>query len=354
MSPVTVSSGVSRTGTLILSLGISAAILVYLGMSLDWPAVAGELHRVRAIYLLFLVIMLLMLVGIRACRWRLLLPGGRRLAMRALFDSIVVGFMASFILPLRAGEVIRPWALSRWQPISFPSALASIVTERLFDAMTLVVMLGVCLLRFDNAPPVVVAGTRILGATFVVLMLGLLLCYIRPGIIRSLAERIGAFLLSGRAAPLRPRMMHLLDEILAGLRAVGSFRDLALVVFWSVALWGGMALWYQVALWMFGEHPTLWTGFLINVMVAVAVAAPSAPGFIGTFQAGCLLALATMSGYSKEFAGAYSIIVHALQIVLVIGAGVAVLALRGLSWRQLWASRAKAAGDAKVGLGNDA
>jgi uncharacterized protein (TIRG00374 family) len=335
MAATSAPSPLSRRGTLVLSVGISAAILVFLGLSLDWQALRAELHRVRLAYLPLLAFLLLVLVLIRALRWRLLLPGGRALSLRSLFESIVVGFMASFVLPLRAGEIVRPWILSRWQPVSFPAALASIVTERLFDAMTLVVMLGICLLRFEHAPPIVVAGARVLGFTFLVLLVGLLLCYVRPGFIRGLASGTFRLLLRGRARALQPRAEKLVEEILAGLRAVGSVRDFALVVAWSAALWLGMAGWYQAVLWTFGDYPSFWTGFLINVMVAVAVAVPSAPGFIGTFQAGCLLALVTMSGYSKEFAGAYSIVAHAVQIVLVIGAGLAVLSYRGLSWRQL-------------------
>ena len=53
---------------------------------------------------------------------------------------------------------------------------------------------------------------------------------------------------------------------------------------------------YQVALWMFGEFPSFWVGTMINVMLALAVAAPSAPGFIGTYQFGCVVALTYIYG----------------------------------------------------------
>jgi hypothetical protein len=74
---------------------------------------------------------------------------------------------------------------------------------------------------------------------------------------------------------------------------------------------------------------------LLNLMIALAVAAPSAPGFIGTFQAGCLVALTVISGYSREFAMAYSVVTHVLQMTLVLGAGFVVLHLRGLRLAQL-------------------
>jgi uncharacterized membrane protein YbhN (UPF0104 family) len=96
-----------------------------------------------------------------------------------------------------------------------------------------------------------------------------------------------------------------------------------------------MGAWFQVMLWAFGEFPSWWVGLILNVIISLAVAAPSAPGFVGTFQLGCIVALANMHGYSKEFAMAYSVIAHVLQIVLMVIAGLVVLHLRGLSFSQI-------------------
>ncbi|MGA1531013.1 MAG: hypothetical protein ACO398_09770, partial [Kiritimatiellia bacterium] len=94
-------------------------------------------------------------------------------------------------------------------------------------------------------------------------------------------------------------------------------------------------LWYQVLLWGFGIYPSWWVGMMLNVMIALAVAAPSAPGFVGTFQVGCIVALSTIYGYSKEFAMAYSMIAHVFQMALIVVAGIVVLQLRGMKFSQL-------------------
>src|SRR4051812_2718918 len=60
---------------------------------------------------------------LRAMRWRYLLPDstGPRPSLRQLFDSTILGNLATFLLPFRIGEFIRPLLLSRWSEYSFAS-----------------------------------------------------------------------------------------------------------------------------------------------------------------------------------------------------------------------------------------
>jgi len=124
-------------------------------------------------------------------------------------------------------------------------------------------------------------------------------------------------------------------EFVDGLKAISSFRELLLVLWWSMALWLTMAAWFQIALWAFGTSPSYSTGLLVTVMVALAVAAPSAPGFIGTYQAGCVIALTVLGSYSREFSIAYSVVTHTLQAVIIVGMGFLVLHLEGLGLKEI-------------------
>lgn len=71
------------------------------------------------------------------------------------------------------------------------------------------------------------------------------------------------------------------------------------------------------------------------LMVAFAVAVPSAPGFLGTFQFGCIIALSVLYPYSKEFAVAYSVVSLGVQYVVLNLAGLYVLKKRGLNFSEL-------------------
>ena len=68
---------------------------------------------------------------------------------------------------------------------------------------------------------------------------------------------------------------------------------------------------------------------------ALAVAAPSAPGFIGTFQFGCVFALCEIFSYGKEFAVAFSLVAHLVPFALNFFHGVYILKKRRISFKEI-------------------
>jgi uncharacterized protein (TIRG00374 family) len=242
-----------------------------------------------------------------------------------------VGFTANFILPLRIGEVIRPWVLSRWTPkrVRFSTGLASIVTERAFDALTLMAMLGLTFAKLDAVPPLVSMGAQVMAVLAGSILVVLVTVYLGSDRIISIGERVILFILEKRQPKLAHWMVSMIEDFLSGLRGISKLRDLSWTILWSVVLWGLLASLYQVGLWSFGVDASPWVGVTVCVMIALAVAAPGAPGFVGTFQLGCVVAL-SMFGYPEEFSMAYSIVLHSIQAVTVVMAGFIILHRRGL------------------------
>jgi hypothetical protein len=67
--------------------------------------------------------------------------------------------MVNNIMPARAGELARAYALSRTEPrVPFTAALASLVVDRIIDAVVVVTLLGVAMVLSPFA-----ASTTILG-----------------------------------------------------------------------------------------------------------------------------------------------------------------------------------------------
>lgn len=324
-----------RTIGILLSVAVSLAILIYLFSKLNWAEVWVQLKKVNPWSPLFLIATCLPMMWVRAMRWRLILPDGMKLSVPRLMDATIIGFFSSFVLPLRAGEIIRPWVLSRWQPVTFSSALASIMIERLADSVCLLGFLMLCLTQLTEVPPIILAGAQALGMLTVVLIGIIVASYLAPGRMESIFHWFSNHILGRISVPFAERINRMIAEYFTGLRVITSMWQLTKVLLWTLFMWSFVVLWYQALLWAFGEFPSLWVGMMINVMIALAVAAPSAPGFIGTFQAGCILALSTVYGYSKEFAMAYSVVGHLLQMIFNVAAGLIVLHLRGLTFRQL-------------------
>ncbi len=318
-----------RRVAVLLSIALSVAILVALGLRMDWSVLLDELGRVRWVFIAPLVGITLLIFWVRALRWRHLLPKDSEISRFSLFEATMVGFTATFILPLRVGEIIRPWVLSRWQPVRFSVGLASIVIERAFDALTLIGLLGVTISQLESVPPLVSAGAKVMAFLAVAILVVMVAAYLGSSQMIRLGERLIVAVLGKKFPALSKKLVDMVEDFLAGLRGISSIKDLVWSVLWSVVLWALLVALYQLGLWSFGITPSWWVGATICVMIALAVAAPGAPGFVGTFQLGCVVAL-TIYDHSEELAVAYSIVLHALQMITVVVCGFVILNRRGL------------------------
>lgn len=320
---------------LFISMGVSLVIVIYLFAKLDWREVGLQMRQINLWYLPPLIAGFMLLMVMRAFRWKLLLPQPEKLSLARLFDATVIGFFASTVLPLRAGEIIRPWIVSRWLPVSFSAALASILIERLADAVCLLTLLILCLAQVGEVPVMVLAGAKALAILCAILMVIVFLSYLFPARMESWFHRLCSRF-AGRFSPgFATRLNGMISEYFIGIRVIASWWHLVRVVLWTFAMWTLVGFWYQLMLWAFGLYPSLWTGIMLNVVISLVIAAPSAPGFVGTFQLGCIIALSSIFGYPKEFAMAYSVIAHVLQTSLVVIAGFYVLHARGMTLRQI-------------------
>ena len=323
---------------------VSGAILFWLLSQLDWATFFRELSRVQLAYLPLFCLVLVLSQWIRALRWRLLLPSGLKVSTMDLFSACNLGTLATCVLPLRAGEFVRPWVLSRKKTVTFSRAFSSIVTERVFDVLAMLTLFVITLGGIENPPawaPLCAKGLAVLATGILTVMLS---AYFRPELVLRVMTRIFDVLFSKRAPQLCRKLEEMGSEFIQGLRAISSAKELLLVVIASYALWFSISLYFYFGLLSFGLDVGFDVANAVNVFVALAVAAPSAPGFLGTFQIGCVAALSQMYGYSEEFATAYSVVLHSLQMIVSVGLGFAMLQYEGMSFAQL-----RSRGDATLG-----
>ncbi len=116
------------------------------------------------------------------------------------------------------------------------------------------------------------------------------------------------------------------------LEVLGSLTDFARAFAWSLYLWLVIAFLNGIGLAMF--HLPLQSALVLTAIVAIAVSVPSAPGYIGSFQLGCVVALAIYS-VSESDALAFSLVHHLVQFVAIVGAGLYSLWAQNLSLREV-------------------
>ena len=194
-------------------------------------------------------------------------------------------------------------------------------------------------MRIENPPTEVTSAALVLGIGAGGILVLMVLCYFCADWLLSFVQRVLHFVLHDKQQKLQEAILSLARDVIDGFRAISSFGKLLVVLLLSLVTWLLFAFSMQIGIWCFGDFPSFWVGLATNSIVALAVAVPSAPGFIGTYQAGCWLSLTLVFGYPKEFSFAYAIVIHAVQAVLVFAVGLFCLQRNGMGLGDLRRSR---------------
>jgi uncharacterized protein (TIRG00374 family) len=276
---------------------------------------------------------------LRAIRWKAILhPVDPDLSQGLLWRATSAGFALNNILPARLGEVARAYALSRSAPtVSFPTSFASLAVDRVFDAIVIIGLLMIGLLGvpasgsgsamgqvYGNVLIIVVVIAALAGALFA-------LAFFPSRIIRLyqlFARRI--------MPPLEVRGSAILASFATGLSVLRSPRRFAIVFFWTVIHWLVNALAFWIGFQSIGlEIPSSGLAALATQsIVALAVAIPAGPAFIGVFQASGQLALG-LFGVPPEPALAWGFAFWAFSFIPITVIGMVNFARMGLTLREI-------------------
>mgnify|MGYP001176824610 CR=1 FL=1 len=253
-------------------------------------------------------------VWFRAWRWHYLLRPLKRIPTRTMFPIVNIGYMGNNIYPARAGELLRAAVLRHREDVSISASLATIIVERIFDA---VVMLGFIFLNLPqlgrltqdagfgglNIYQISIAGAVIfIGALAVFLLMAM---FPRP------TERLVTMLID-RFVPerLREKVRGLTFRFLSGLESLASPREALMVFFTTVVIWLMETAKYWFVMHAFPFEVSFYALMLMNGIVNIATTIPSAPGYIGTFDAPGIAVLQAF-GVPGEIAAGYTLLLHA-------------------------------------------
>lgn len=298
----------SRFLRIALSLVLSGVFLWVALRGVSWQETSDALSTARLVYVAPIFAVAVLSLYLRALRWGVLLGPLAAIDRRALFSATSMGFAANMLLPLRAGEVLRPWLLARRTGLALAPTMATVAVERLFDMATLLLFFGIAALTLPLPQEWKRYGWLFL-ATFVV-FLGLLVILQRfPA--RTVATM--ALLLKPAPQRLSQPVLHAVHQFADGLATLRSAGAIAATVAYSLAVWATLAASFGFGLSAFGlAVPWIRGALSVTTIVAIAVSIPGGPGFIGMFQVGCEVALGVY-GIGKSLAFSYSVLVHVLQ-----------------------------------------
>jgi uncharacterized protein (TIRG00374 family) len=316
-------------GLKLLGFTLSVLLLYLVFRKVNWAAMSEAFRETN--YWIVLAGALSGLVGffLRAVDWTYLLAPVRQFSALRLFSPVAIGYMTNNLLPARMGEFARAYVIGKREGVSKSSALATIIVERIFDGLTLLLILAVVSIFFEFPDWVNYGGFMVAGA-FVGLSVLLVMVTIKVQFALRMVE-----ITLGRYLPrMAERMKSYLESFVAGLAVACHARHAFLALVACMARWIFEAcIYYSIAVAM-GLAVPIHGVLFVMVVVNIATMVPSAPGYVGPLQLGCVVALSVF-GVDETAAAAYSLLLHAAIFFPITIVGIVCLLRENLSWATL-------------------
>jgi glycosyltransferase 2 family protein len=229
--------------------------------SMDWKWVVLAVVANLGVYVLY------------AVRWNLVLHRVVRIGFWQTIRAVFVGLFGNELLPFKVGEVLRCYLLTVRTPLPFSVSLASVLIERIFDGIWLVLCVFLTL-HFIHLPRhfgYLVNGAWILGgivaAGGVVLAIGM-------------SRRRGI----APVGPARTGWRRHWDILLEDLALIGHSRYLYFAFLQSLPplLLQVIPVWAAFKGYLFDL--SIGDAFVLAIILRLNAAIPQAPANIGTFQ----------------------------------------------------------------------
>jgi glycosyltransferase 2 family protein len=270
---------------------------------------------------------------LRAIRWQLILdPLAPKLPLGALWRSIAIGMMVNNIYPARLGEVARAYALTReTKRVSLTGAVASLAVDRVFDALTLVLLLVGAMLVPDFPKGMTVGGQPVQRGA-ILFATGAVAMFVILYLIVAIPERLVSLYATvvGRFAPrLVKRGSEIIRTFSEGLGVLRSPRRFIAVFFWALVHWLVNALAFWLGFKAVGIDVPFSAANFLQGIIAIGVALPSSPGFFGVFEVAATVGLAVY-GVPRREAVSWAIGFHVLSFIPITVIGLYYFARLGL------------------------
>ncbi len=316
-----------RWQTLLIGLAISAVFLYLALRQANFNQVFTAFRTARYGFVVLAFLGVGVTILLRGLRWNILTQG--RLTVMDGFWLFNVGFLFNNVLPARLGEFARAFLAGRRPNMHFTSALSSIVVERLFDMVSVVLLIMLVLLVLPLPAWATTAGA-LMGAGALAGIAVMALAARRPGWALDLGARVLA---------LAPRLSRddaraFLQPFVEGLGGVSHPRTFALGLASSFVAWvaSGLAAWLlMLAFW---PSVPLVMGQLAVAGAGLGVSIPAAPSGVGPFEAATIGVL-TATGYDADISRSFAFALHGLNFTVTSLFGLLGLMREGMSFGQV-------------------
>ncbi len=268
----------------------------------------------------------------RGWRWKQTLePLGEKPRASVCVNSIFLSYAVSLVIP-RIGEFARCGVLSRYEKVSFPKALGTVVTERAVDMIIILMMTGVAFLTqlsvfvsfFSRT------GTRIDGLFERFTTTGWIVTAICG------MASIALVCLVLRRLALYKKVKETLTSIWQGIISLGRLHNVPLFLFYSAAIWVSYFLHYFLTFYCLEAtaHLGVACALVSFIVGSIAVIVPT-PNGAGSWHF-AVKTMLILYGVADVQALYFVLIVHTIQTLLVVLLGIYAWMSLGFTKARIW------------------
>ena len=324
---------------------LSAALIYWTLHGISPAEVAHRLSHADALLFGAATFCATAIFALRAVRWKTILePVAGALPLGVLWRATAIGMMVNNVVPARAGEIARAYALTREAPVPFATSLASLAVDRLFDAIVLVLLAAFAVLDPALSSSDTIVGRPLssfaagAGSVVVVLLAGLYALVFFPTQLLRLFE-----LFARRVSPaVEERGRRVLQTFINGLSVLRKPGRFAAVFGWTVAHWLVNAIGFWLSFKAVGIGAPFSAALFLQAFIALGTAVPALPGFFGVFEYMSVQGLGVY-GVDQQQAATWAIGYHLFSFIPITLIGAWYFTRLGVRFRDLQPSADAAA-----------
>jgi hypothetical protein len=243
--------------------------------------------------------------------------------------------MGNNIYPARAGEVLRAVILKRKEGVPISASLATVIVERIFDGVVMLAFVFVNLpelARLASSDSGFVGNIQDVALIGTGIFIGALLIFLLAAMFPKLTIRIGQWFID-RLLPkrIREQTSGIMHKFLDGLASLRSPINILMVFLTSILIWLLETVKYWFVMHAFDFNVSFFALMLLNGIANLATTIPSAPGYIGTWEAVTKAVLVAYEVPGAEALG-YAIVLHVALWLPITLLGAYYMAKEGIKW----------------------
>lgn len=306
-----------------LILGIALLFLAFKNIKIN--EIWEELKHADYSWLIWSMVLALISHYFRALRWNQLINQmNYKTSTTTTFYAVMIGYLANLALP-RMGEITRCVVLSKKDNIPFNSLFGSVIAERVFDLVVLMLIILVVLLAqiteiggFLNRiliEPLMGSYTGNFWAILIVILGFILLGIIGIIIFKKLKPWLKTTMLYGKVEAF-------LEGFIGGLKSIAKLEKRALFIFYTFMIWGLYLAMIILPFYSFEATSVLniIDGMTVLAIGSLGIVAPT-PGGIGSYHFIITELFIQLYNIPAQAAAAYATANHAAQTLIILLAG---------------------------------